>query len=476
MQKVELYGASETVLTEVVRRAAAAGVALRSRIVNRTTLARYIRTANHSFLFIDYDFWQEDPNVYVVEPPPCISDESICRQELDTDIAIRVADVNMLQSYEPNLIQFVYDFKPSPESMRVILELEGNGTNIEEAACAWAVKHKSSLKKKYDVSPYSVFVYYCDGDPDSAEYDNLINIVSLHAHRQMKKSNLEISVYKEYIDCSDPYNLSSAMYQQSQYMERHRVVAVIAAGGVGAADAMAQASHLRLPLLLTDAAPASPSAAPPAAWRVLGRPRHLARALQRFVRDSGWTRLAVLSQPTPLATELYAEISDGAPFAHHNYQIPLRPSKTEAKDYLRSLLMKARIIFVNADPEAAAVIMTAAIELEMSFAQGYVWILREWPVAAAKTTVLTVSFWARGEQGLPFEARQSPLLKKLSSKWTGRRWWPPRALGLADALLTLYAGLSRMLRAHPNTRRDLHSDHTMTLVLEQVHAMLAINR
>ncbi|CAH0602793.1 unnamed protein product [Chrysodeixis includens] len=471
--EVAVYGVGESaaLLPEVVRRASAAGVSLSSQTLDRATLAHYIRTANHSFLFIDYDFWKKVPNVFIAETPPCISVESVCEQELDTTIAIRVADVNMLQTYEPNLMQFVNDFNPSPESLRLILELKENDTNIEDAACAWAVEHRRDLKtwklNTYDVNSYDMMVYYCEDDPYSADYDAVIGIAGLHAYKQTKKSNFNINVKRSSINCSDTYNLSSSIYKMTQYVDINRLVGVIAAGAAGAADAAALASRIRLPLLLLDAAPTGVASTLPVTWHVLGSLRHLARALQRFVSDSGWTRLAVLSQPTPLAAELYAEISDGASFAHHEYHIPMKSTLKDAKEYVRLLRTKARIIFVNADPETATVIMAAAIELQMSFAEGYVWILREWPVTAANTTVLTVSFWARGEQSLARAPWLRPVLNKLRKRF-GDRDWPPRTLPLVDAVLTLNLGFRDMLLNYPNARRDLHSDRTMTELYESL--------
>ncbi|CAH0603405.1 unnamed protein product [Chrysodeixis includens] len=470
------YGVNESaaLLPELVRRAAAAGVRLRAQTLDRVTLIRYIRTANHSFLFLDYDFWHGEPKVNVAEPPPCISNVTVCQQDLDPVYAIRVGDINVLQAYEPNLMQFVYDFNPSPKSLRFILELEGNGTMTEEAACAWTLKNQNELQtwnlNANSVTSYNVKLFSCEDEDEKANI-KLLKMILRYTKNQTMESNFEMKILMYLVNCSDPHVLSERIYQAGKYVFMNRLVGVIAVGVVGAVEAAAQASRMYLPLFLTDvetAAVASSAAEPLSTWRVLGRARHLALALQRFIQDSGWTRLAVLSQPTTLAAELYAEISDGATFAHREYMIPMRPSKQEVVNNLLLLQRKAPIVFVNADPEVAAVIMAAAMELEMTFAEGYVWILREWPVATVNTTVLTVSFWARGKQGVPDDEWHQPLLTELQALWKDGEW-PPRAPAIIEAILTISAGLSNMLLHYPDTRTDLHSIPTMKAFYESIN-------
>ncbi|XP_026738358.1 uncharacterized protein LOC113501428 [Trichoplusia ni] len=480
-----VYGVGESadLLPELVSRARAAGVRLRPQSVDRATLTHYIRTANLSFLFIDYDFWREEPNVCVVEPPPCISNTSVCQRELDAVIAIRVGDINVLQSYEPDLLQLIYDFDPSNQTLRLLLELELNGTDIEEAACAWALTHQNELNAWNVIArreKFYVKFFYCEDDGDIMKYVDLISIIMSHHESEAIKNNFEIVVQAKPYNCSNPKNLSKKIHELEKYVQFDRLVSIIAAGVVGATEAAAQASRMHVPLLLIDAVaaiPAGRSAEPTNLWRVLGQSRHLALALQRFVQDSGWTRIAVLSQITPLAAELYAKISDGATFAHREYRIPIRPSKQEVVNSLLLLRTKAPIIFVNADCRVASVIMAAAIELEMSFDKGFVWIFREWPNTTVPTTLLTVSFWARGEEGVARESWHQPLLTKLKGLWPSGVW-PPRALAIVDAFLMSLAGFSGMLLKKPNARHDLHSVATMRAFYKSLNQkpMKGINR
>ncbi|CAH0584071.1 unnamed protein product [Chrysodeixis includens] len=457
--EIAVYGAHESMalLNDLVQVAASAGVRLLPHVLDRATLTRFIRTANHSFLFIDYSFWHWEPNVCKLFCLP-LESESTCPKELlqDPVTPINFADVNLWESNEENFIDMELPFLVSSLSLKTILEQEGKSMSIEESACAWVVDTTSKTSLLRNTQIYEPLVFFCEDDPDTVEYSKTLNFVQYYLFSLYKQnfvlSRWVIVVKEQLINCSDPNSLIKNIYQLSHGINKVSVVGVIAAGEVGVANAASLVSNFHWPLLLVDTVPVLPfgyTNGPAAMWRVSGRPRHLALALQRFVHDSGWTRLAVLSQPTPLAAELYAEIRDGATFTHREYQIPTRPTIREAENYLHLLSTKVRVVFVNADTETAVVIMAAAIKLKMSFAEGYVWIFREWPVATAKTTVLTVSFWARGVMSAP-EWLQ-PVLRKMRTLWPNQVW-PARALAFVDALLSLAIGRF----GHPLSDPEIH--------------------
>ncbi|CAH0584072.1 unnamed protein product [Chrysodeixis includens] len=473
--EIAVYGAHESMalLNDLVQVAASAGVRLLPHILDRATLTRFIRTANHSFLFIDYSFWHWEPNVCKLFCFP-LESESVCPKELlqDPVTPINFADVKLWKSNELTFIHMKVPFLITTLSLKTILEQEGKSMNIEESACAWVEGTSFQTSAIHDLMETSnqPLVFYCEDDPDISEYSKALNFVQYYLYsfyKQYYNFTLVIAVEEQLINCSDPNSLIKNIYELSQDINKLSVMGVIAAGEVGVASASSLVSSLVVPLLLVDTVPTVPLShanGPAAMWRVSGRPRHLALALQRFVHDSGWTRLAVLSQPTPLAAELYAEIKDGATFTHREYQIPTRPTIREAEDFLHSLSTKVRVVFVNADTKSSAVIMAAAIKLKMSFAEGYVWIFREWPVPAANTTVLTVSFWARDVMSEP-EWLQ-PLLLNLQTLWPNQVW-PARALAFIDALLSLAIGRF----GHPLSDPEIHRAVTIMNFYENLEQM-----
>ncbi|KAJ8721137.1 hypothetical protein PYW08_006602 [Mythimna loreyi] len=465
---------SAALLQRLERRAAASGAALSVARVDRAALLRALHNDTRSFLFLDYDMWQQADGVSFVESPPCVTVDYDCKQELDSSIAMRVADVKALQAYAPQLWQFVHDFQPSPESLRHILERHASGLDIEEAACEWALLNKSYVIPMSNKTIYIISTFICEDD--RRLYDEIITKVGalIRASLQLE---FDIDFRRYFIDCSDEYHMSERLYTLRGFTDSYNLIGVVSMAVRGAAAASATAAAARVPLVLADVV-GDAGARGASTWRAGGRPRHLALALRRLVLQSGWARVAVLTDDSPLAREYYAAFHHEAMIIRQFQLKAGQPTRTVLQDLIDT---KARIVFVNMDARAALSVLSVAAATGMRYSDGYVWILREWlnvtnvsngtnvTDVLTGTKPLTVSFVSRELGGIPAAEGWKPLHARLAASAARAgtpRAWPPRAAAVADALISLFTSFRHVFQRHPSLRHDLRNTQMIQLLAE----------
>ncbi|KAJ8728476.1 hypothetical protein PYW07_006172 [Mythimna separata] len=464
-------------LEKLQQRAVASNVSLNVTRVRRAELLAALHNATRSFLFLDYDMWRGAAGVRAVDAPPCVSDDYECEQQLgqlDSAVAVRVADVNALQTCAPQLLRFVLEFKPPPESLRLILEQEASGVDIEEAACEWTLNDKTFGNQTLSKLKYTLPIYLCD-DNMRKQYELIAtkvgNLIEYTIH------DFDINFNRFVIDCSKDDAMSEKINRMTKYNDIFRLLGVVAVPEQGAAAAAVTAAAARVPLLLSGV---TPDAAARSAWRVGGRARHVALALRHWVREAGWARVAVLSQDSALAADYQAAFDDDAlnirPF-------PLKGRRIEA--VLQDLReTNARIVFLNTEPRAAVAVLSAAAAAGMGYSDGYVWVLRE-PLedeairmnkVMNDTKHFTVSFLWRGVDGVPFADGWKPL--DTANLTALLQQWPPRALAFVDAIVSLVMGFWRVFLQHPELRHDLRNDKMIRLLQESltVNPVMGVGR
>ncbi|XP_028173236.1 uncharacterized protein LOC114362150 [Ostrinia furnacalis] len=246
-------------------------------------------------------------------------------------------------------------------------------------------------------------------------------------------------------------------------------------GALRVAGAGAAPARLRLHAHVSRRAPACDDRRLSPALLAAPRPRHTARALRRFVSGFGWTRLAVLSDRSQLAAEIYESLRSFGDLILCDV-----PMDSDPESALRTLKMhEARIVFVNSNSSVATTVLCAAGDRGMTPEAGYVWILREWRVADADvrcrrepfpSTHFTVSFWWRGGKvPCALDGSGDPAMRNaLDATWPDRTW-PPHAAPLADALSLLLHGFQNFLHEHPQRRYDIHSQTVPSLIWENLN-------
>ncbi|KAL0849667.1 hypothetical protein ABMA28_013921 [Loxostege sticticalis] len=189
------------------------------------------------------------------------------------------------------------------------------------------------------------------------------------------------------------------------------------------------------------------------------------KAVQAFLDLYGWTRLALLSDSTELARDLYEAFQ-----CDHKFKVYNTLVSSNVSDTLQSLQsLNARIFFVNTSPDMAQIILCAAHRLGMTSSAEYVWILREWravdlhceETVSYKPNIshFTISFWWRGgnhTQIAPLIDDDENILRSTLDKlWPGYTW-PPLAAPLADSLALLIKSFKKFVELYPEKYFDLH--------------------
>lgn len=437
----------------------------------RSELIRLLTERQSSFLFIDYDIWDDMPGVYKVQPPPPTNFSK--SMALDPMRSLRLADDFILRQLAPETLQALQQFSPTVKDIREVLEIEARSPHlgIEEAACAWALKHNATFESWYQkeyISQHSIAVFICENDPDKHEYKNVAKAVE-NMHRL--DSDLNIDIYFVDIDCRNEDHLGNEFIKTANSYGWQRLIGVVGAGA-GARLAAEHAPGLQTALVLYDV-PVGRTRLGSNARAVSGTTHQLAKAVQAFLDLYGWTRLALLSDSTELARDLYEAFQCDQKFEVYNTLV-----SSNVSDTLQSLQsLNARIFFVNTSPDMAQIILCAAHRLGMTSSAEYVWILREWravdlhceETVSYKPNIshFTISFWWRGgnhTQIAPLIDDDENILRSTLDKlWPGYTW-PPLAAPLADSLAFLIKSFKKFVELYPEKYFDLHGSGSARFV------------
>ncbi|XP_049708064.2 uncharacterized protein LOC110382713 [Helicoverpa armigera] len=448
------------------------GTTFSPKAMNRTDLYHKLNAITNnteSFFFLDFDIWEGEETVRALNVP--------CREQ---EVDMRIGDIAMLQTYAPQLFRFIYNFKPSATSLRQILEREANGDNIDEAACTWVIENEKykidkSTLMDYDASGYVVVIFVCNDDSFKDRYRyELFPFLGKHITNEMKQVTSYVTFRKYTINCTSEDDMSAHFEMLTTTVELYRLLGVVSMSVEGAQKASALAAPRHVPLMLADVAPEFGGNT---TWRVAARVLHVASALTHFVRSSGWARLAVLTQPTKLAADYWDALRHNTTITFGHFQLPLRITRHKAKETIDSLrAANARIVFINADSKSAAVILAVADENGMTYHNGFVWIVRDWrPTTdtntscheARRITHFVLSLWMRDSRDIPFREGNNVLQEHLSAKFKDRPW-PPHAVSIANAFLTLTIGFKNVFKQNPSTRYDLHNKQVTRLLHNKI--------
>lgn len=395
-------------------------------------------------------------------------DPSPDENHLDEVNTVRLTDTWILRRSEPDILQAFYRFVPTQRDLREVLEIEAQreDSNVTEAACAVALNNpefKSWFNFRTHQS-YEVAIFLCQDDPDHKEYIKVLSETAPIIFEQLVKPSFHIIIKTFKANCGDEHSLMRSFVSQARSVHWARVAGALGAGA-GSRAAAAAAEALGAALLLYDVPAPAPQGLGRAARLATGRLHHLVLALQRFVSKFGWTRLAVLSEDSHLATALVGSLRATDAFVVHNVTIDRSPNAA-----LRGLLKsKARIIFVNSNSSLAWSVLCAARDLRMTPEAGYVWILREWYVTDNVTCRreplswkhFTISFWWRGGN-LSYQFNSSSVKNTLDAKFGDS--WPLRAAPMVDALYLLLRGFQIFLNNNPRRRYDFQGGNATRCV------------
>ncbi|KAM3957707.1 uncharacterized protein ACR2FA_008279 [Aphomia sociella] len=434
---------------------------LASEAESRRQLLRALQT-NASFLFFDYDIWEDVTDVLPIRAYTSTS----CEVSSDLSCSFRLF-TKILQKIAPPLYNVMRRFVPFYKELREVLELESRHSNVTEAACEWALTNGDRFESWFRKDSYRVIVFLCENDLVN-EYENAINTVMRILKRRMTNfEGLELWTYN--IKCDDEFDSTRIIEQAKRSSEWARTVGALAAGA-GAPAAAAAAALVELALVWCDSAPAA--AALGDHTRALGAPAHSSAALGHLLHDCRWRRLAVLSEDSHLAGGLLDELIAAEHLALNN--TPIKENTIESSlNALRN--MNARIILVNTNAKFAMSILCEACRQGMTRASGYVWILREWHGIERISLVsrdcvnrmshYTISFWWRGGDWISkgVNDTDSEIRRALDALWPHKPW-PLLAAPLADGLILLLNSFNAFIEKYPLRQHNLHAPGTTRLI------------
>ncbi|XP_053619275.1 uncharacterized protein LOC128680259 [Plodia interpunctella] len=433
----------------------------------RKDLLKMLRNGDQSFLFLDQEVWSSSPRVFSSQPPPCPT--TTCQFALDPVYTVRLGHAFALDNSLPNVLNVFLKFAPTQAEIRQILEeeadLEEQEETSKEAACAWSVKHIGrfiSWIEEEVTAMHWIAVLICQNEPDELQYERVIDQTSETIVAPVKPK-IDIQYFLQ--DCSDD-NAMLTFISTLQKFRKYRTLIGFVGSGEGASKAAAFAKDIESALVLYDTS-ADNYTLDEAARGVGGSAFQVAKAVARLVAGCGWARVAVLSDSSSLAKEIYEALDSNEDLVLRNVLLQT-PSKI--KEQLERLCEEnARIFYVNTDADTALAVLCEAIELGMIYEEGYVWFVREWRAqdcSGASEEILatmrhyTVSPWWRGQ-----ELKMDGNLSDVDVNWIVRErlqklWqpglWPQHAASLVDALLLLTRAAEAFLTKYWTHSTDLH--------------------
>ncbi|RVE43551.1 hypothetical protein evm_011778 [Chilo suppressalis] len=384
---------------------------------------------------------------------------------LHANRTIRVAEISKLRKFAPSVLEVFGRFSPRPNDIRKMFP------NFSlETACKWALNNSEVFENWLQITRtrvYEVAAYLCQDDPDNKEYIEILKqtLVTYNIHKNEDlKFNLKTNAKVFNVNCSDEYSLMKKFMERAHSFHWPRLIGVIASGaGIRATKSVA--SVLDTVLVQYDI-PVPGDEFPPTRTAT-GRLQHLSLGIQYFLASCKWTRLAVISEDTKLACALMASLSS------ENNLIVRDVSVTRGVKTALSTLFaeKARIIFINGNPDTASTVLCMAHEEKKLITTSYVWILREWRfkgLTCSNYTIqeneflhFTISFWWRGGDvnSLPPNTRPKKDIHRQIQNRLTTRVWPIRAAPLVDAVTILLHGFYNLLQSRYSID-DLHNNDT----------------
>ncbi|CAH2104091.1 unnamed protein product [Euphydryas editha] len=432
-----------------------------------------LQNENRSFLFLDVDIWTGISNIFLLHPPTPVEPFGRFSRDLDISTAVRVGNGDYMKIFSPPISTLVNHFTPASEDLRQILEYEislSNCTNIEEAACYWALNNERKILnwtlKEYvgQQRPlrYIFKIFLCNEDPDYKEYKNILYFIKKRLLSDIKEIISNISIRR--INCTDTENFK----KEIEALARNRTVAgAVAWGSSVTVEAINEAKYGELPLLL--AGPTSPEVLldsaqchVPPVHAVSATLINITSAYLELFHRCEWTRIAILSDDTSYSKTFIKTLLTFKKLLTRERIV----NTTNIHDVLEEYRKEdARIFFVNTKWNIARIILRTASKLGMTPNTGIMWIVRDWRTSKNYTEEIewgnmyhfTISStWREG----PTAGGSVELQAEI------RKPWPLHdsdligsadSASLADAILLLGMGFAQFLRDYPSHMYDPHA-------------------
>ncbi|CAK1544260.1 unnamed protein product [Leptosia nina] len=436
-----------------------------------------LRNRSERFLFIDEDLWNLDPDIVSLDPPPCTKGSIECSNDLDTITTIRIGDGRIVKEYAPPIYTWINQFSPKEKDIKNVLEYESNSfknvSNIEEAACAWALDHKTDFeewfqkdRKRNDPLIYRLDVYLCQDDPYNALYEKVMKIIGQDYFTQTTKDvNYKTELYYSLINCSDNHELRWAISRK----RKDAAGTITWAWNAGVLEASNAAQFTEVPLML--AGPASDSVLGRATYTASGKMSDLAQAYRYFLSLCKWKRIAILSDET-VYSENFAKaiVRDG----NLNYAQAVITNETVLTEMKKIKQRDARIFIVNTSCKMSKEILLIASNLFTPL-EKYVWIVRDWCILKDNfslngLTHFTIESSRRGGYNFTGSVDLRLKLEKNVFLWRNTTV-SPGISQLTDAILMLTHGFDAYHKTDLSNRYDLHGSGTAKDFYNAVNTM-----
>ncbi|XP_075979521.1 uncharacterized protein LOC142978821 [Anticarsia gemmatalis] len=455
----------ENIINDLQARANASHLHLLYKKLDRASLFRMLRTSNASFLFIDFDMWSGDPHVSAVQLPPCTPTTLSCQQELDTALAMRVADVYFIQEFAPLIMQLAHNFSVSHNILRTILEQESSIKNITEVACKWAAERNDILNEWE--SYHGRMRYYVLVFTENRNHELLKFLRSkFDRWNEGDPSQILISIQVPKVErIGESEDNDFVKNKIRDYMKsglKQKLIGAIVGGVKDITHVAKTLEGSSLPVILYEAADIDNKST--SVWSATGTSLQQALALNHFIRSMRWTRVAVLSEETDTAASLLKHLTDPENYGLRDHRVPPKLTRSAAINILKQVQSEnAYIIFVNTNYEDAVTILLAAEERKMN-GSNYAWIVRDWrPNNITKNiTHVTISFSFQNVTDVSSDDGFKDLRESVDSVLFDNKYmWLTQTSAIVDAILTLVDGFQDVFYEHPSTRYDTHRKNVL---------------
>ncbi|XP_046961911.1 uncharacterized protein LOC124531386 [Vanessa cardui] len=422
---------------------------------------------NKSFLFLDEDIWNSNPKVFRVQPPLCVKSSNRCSYVLDSSVAVRVGNGGFMNRFALPISNFVSRFAPETTDLWEILRNEiylQNITNIEEAACLWALKNKDKIANWTSTANnnrqlplvYRIKIFLCKDDPDLEEHINVLKITGSLLWDNIKEVHYNLTL--TLIDCLDSETFTwkiIALARESQ------IAGAIAWGRMVTAAVANAAEYGQLPLLLAGPTlPEVPIDSTLLVHAITAPLMNLTHAYLELLQRCNWMRLAILSDNTTYSKIFINMLLNEKKLLIREEIINLKSVRSTLEKF-RTL--DARIFFVNTDSNISGVILCTALSLGMTPGAGFVWIVRDWRMAKCNAENdwgamyhFTLGLTWRGGPTAGGSTEMQNELRKLWQTSENALTGSSNSASLADALLFLGHGFASFLNEYPSHIYDLH--------------------